>query len=115
MEHRGGKGLEDNTGDGAGILFQIPHRYFRQEAQKQGHLLPNNGEYGVAMIFLPQDPEKAEKARDIFETVCTENGVTLLFWGKVPVDPSNLGFLGKILYADDLSGIYPPSESDASR
>ncbi len=95
MEHRGGKGLEDNTGDGAGILFQIPHRYFRQEAQKQGHLLPNQGEYGVAMIFLPQDPEKAVKAREIFETVCSENGVTLLFWRKVPVDPSNLGYSAK--------------------
>ena len=59
LEHRGGKGLERNTGDGAGILFQIPHRFFRKEAQKYGHLLPDEGEYGVAMVFFPQDAEGA--------------------------------------------------------
>ena len=53
LEHRGGKGLEENTGDGAGILFQVPHRFFRKEAQKCGHLLPDEGDYGVAMQALP--------------------------------------------------------------
>ena len=95
MEHRGGKGLEENTGDGAGILFQIPHRFFRQEAQRQGQLLPDEGAYGVAMIFLPQDPDKAEKARFVFAAVCRENGLPVLFWRKVPVDPSSLGFTAK--------------------
>ena len=51
LEHRGGTGLEHNTGDGAGILFQVPHRFFRREAQRLGHLLPDEGDYGVAMIF----------------------------------------------------------------
>ena len=53
LEHRGGVGLEKNTGDGAGILFQVPHRFFRKEAQKCGHILPAEGDYGVAMLFLP--------------------------------------------------------------
>lgn len=55
LEHRGGVGLERNTGDGAGILLQIPHRFFRKEAQKCGSLLPDEGDYGVAMLFLPTD------------------------------------------------------------
>ena len=57
LEHRGGTGLERNTGDGAGVLFQIPHRFFRKEAQKEGQLLPGEGDYGVAMPFLPHDDE----------------------------------------------------------
>ena len=56
LEHRGGTGLERNTGDGAGVLFQIPHRFFRKEAQKEGQLLPDEGDYGVAMLFFPTTP-----------------------------------------------------------
>ena len=55
LEHRGGTGLERNTGDGAGVLLQVPHRFFRKEAQKEGQLLPDEGDYGVAMLFLPHD------------------------------------------------------------
>lgn len=52
LEHRGGTGLEKNTGDGAGILFQVPHHFFRKEAQKCGQILPAEGDYGVAMLFF---------------------------------------------------------------
>ncbi|NTU89905.1 MAG: glutamate synthase subunit alpha, partial [Actinobacteria bacterium] len=91
MEHRGGKGLEHNTGDGAGILFQIPHRFFRFEAQRWGHLLPQEGEYGVAMIFFPQRAEAVERAKRIFENVCEKRGIPFLFWREVPTDASELG------------------------
>ena len=91
LEHRGGKGLESNTGDGAGILFQIPHRFFRKEAQKCGHLLPDEGEYGVAMVFFPQDAEGAQVACRVFEEGCAEQGIPLLFWREVPIDPHDLG------------------------
>ena len=91
LEHRGGKGLERNTGDGAGILFQISHRFFRKEAQKYGHLLPDEGEYGVAMVFFPQDAEGAQVARRVFEEGCAEQGIPLLFWREVPIDPHDLG------------------------
>lgn len=60
LEHRGGKGLERNTGDGAGVLFQVPHRFFRKEAQKEGQLLPDEGDYGVAMLFFPHSDETGE-------------------------------------------------------
>ena len=67
LEHRGGVGLEKNTGDGAGILFQVPHRFFRKEAQKCGHILPAEGDYGVAMLFLPRDAEGVTCAVRVFE------------------------------------------------
>ena len=92
LEHRGGKGLEKNTGDGAGVLFQVPHRFFRKEAQKEGQLLPDEGDYGVAMLFLPHDdPAGVTAARQVFERGCAECGVPLMFWRAVPVDPHDLG------------------------
>ena len=91
LEHRGGKGLEHNTGDGAGILFQVPHHFFRKEAQKYGHLLPDEGDYGVAMLFFPQDECGVEVSKRIFEEGCAKAGLPLLFWREVPIDPHDLG------------------------
>ena len=91
LEHRGGVGLERNTGDGAGILLQIPHRFFRKEAQKCGSLLPDEGDYGVAMLFLPTDEHGIAEAMRIFEDGCIEEGIPLLFWREVPIDPHDLG------------------------
>ena len=95
LEHRGGTGLERNTGDGAGILFQVPHHFFRKEAQKWGQILPAEGDYGVAMLFFPQDAKGVEDARRVFEEGCAEAGVPLLFWREVPVDPHDLGDTAK--------------------
>ncbi len=92
LEHRGGKGLERNTGDGAGVLFQIPHRFFRKEAQKEGQLLPDEGDYGVAMLFFPHDDALGvADAKRVFEEGCAKCGVPLMFWREVPVDPHDLG------------------------
>lgn len=95
LEHRGGKGLEHNTGDGAGILFQVPHHFFRKEAQKCGHLLPDEGDYGVAMLFFPQTEERVGVAKRIFEEGCAQAGLPLLFWREVPTDPHDLGTTAK--------------------
>ena len=91
LEHRGGTGLEKNTGDGAGILFQVPHHFFRKVAQRCGHILPDEGDYGVAMLFFPQDEHGVTDARRVFEEGCAEAGVPVLFWREVPVDPHDLG------------------------
>ena len=91
LEHRGGTGLEKNTGDGAGILFQVPHHFFRKEAQKCGHILPDEGRYAVAMLFFPQDEQGVRDARRVFEDGCAACGVPVLFWREVPVDPHDLG------------------------
>ena len=91
LEHRGGVGLERNTGDGAGILFQVPHHFFRKEAQRCGSILPDEGDYGVAMLFFPQDALGVAVARRVFEEGCAEAGVPVLFWREVPVDAHDLG------------------------
>ena len=91
LEHRGGIGLEPNTGDGAGILIQVPHRFFRKEAQKYGCLLPDEGDYGVAMVFLPSDEQGCTAAMALFEEGCAREGLPLLFWRDVPTDPHDLG------------------------
>ena len=56
MDHRGACGCDPQTGDGAGILIQIPHEYFLDECRKIGVKLPSSGEYGVGMVFFPRDP-----------------------------------------------------------
>jgi glutamate synthase (ferredoxin) len=91
LEHRGGVGLEKNTGDGAGILLQIPHRFFRKEAQKNGAILADEGRYGVAMLFLPADDAAFDRARHLFERSLASCGIELLFWREVPTDPRDLG------------------------
>ena len=91
LEHRGGVGLEKNTGDGAGVLFQIPHRFFRKESQKYGHLLPSEGKYAVAMVFLPQDEQGVHDAMRVFEDGCAQCGIPLLFWRDVPHDTHGIG------------------------
>ena len=91
LEHRGGKGLESNTGDGAGILFQMPHRFFRKVSQRYGQILPAEGDYAVAMLFLPRDEGGVQAAKRVFEDGCLAEGLKLLFWRDVPVDAHDLG------------------------
>ena len=91
LEHRGGIGAERNTGDGAGMLLQLPHRFFQIEAQKYGVILPDPGEYAAGMLFLSSDPVLAEYGKAFFERIAREEGFTFLFWREVPHDPSELG------------------------
>ena len=67
MEHRGACGCETNTGDGAGILIQIPHKFFKKVAPDAGFNLPNFGDYGVGQIFFPSDKSLREASRLILE------------------------------------------------
>ena len=67
MEHRGACGCESNTGDGAGILIQIPHAFFFDECLKLGVHLPAFGRYGVGSVFFPKEVRLREESRDIFE------------------------------------------------
>jgi glutamate synthase (NADPH) large chain len=91
LEHRGAVGAEKNTGDGAGILFQIPHAFFAAEREKLGLRLPRPGHYATGMVFLPpNEAGRAECAR-IFEAVVREEGQEVLGWRDVPTDNSTLG------------------------
>ncbi len=87
LDHRAGKDSTDETGDGVGILTQIPHGYFSSVIDS----LPCRFDYGVGMFFLPQDEALARDEMAKFEDVCKDEGVPLLLWRDVPSDSSILG------------------------
>ena len=91
LEHRGGTGADGKTGDGSGILFQLPHRFFKEEAQKLGVILPKEGDYAVGMFFLPTDYVEQENCINIFEKLCEEENLKILAWRNVPINKSVLG------------------------
>ncbi len=91
MEHRGGTGFDIKSGDGAGILLQIPHELFMEECPKLGIKLPTFGEYGVAMIFFPKDDRKRSECKDIISRNLHKFDLPYLGYRKVPVDNSDLG------------------------
>jgi len=83
LEHRGTTGAEENTGDGAGILLQIPHEFFQSELDTD---LPPVREYAVGSIFLPTDEDQAAHLIDIFESELAERGLDVFEWRDVPTD-----------------------------
>jgi glutamate synthase (NADPH/NADH) large chain len=91
LQHRGACGCETNTGDGAGILIQIPDRFFRQESERLGIDLPPHRAYGAGLIFLPRDPERRGRIQDLFERIVIEEGQVVLGWRDVPTDNTTLG------------------------
>ncbi|HMD68337.1 MAG TPA: glutamate synthase large subunit, partial [Chitinivibrionales bacterium] len=93
LVHRGAIGGDRKTGDGAGMLTQVPHEFLAAECAKTGFALPSAGSYGVAMLFMPQPAKKRKEARNVVETVVKTEGGTLLGWRDVPVKPDCLGEL----------------------
>jgi glutamate synthase (ferredoxin) len=89
--HRGACGCEANTGDGAGILIQMPDRFLRKEAARLGITLPPAGEYGAGLIFLPREEAPQRRLQALFEQMVTEQGLRVLGWRDVPTDPSQIG------------------------
>jgi glutamate synthase (NADPH/NADH) large chain len=88
MEHRGATGAEADTGDGAGVLLQIPDRFLRGVVNFE---LPAVGSYVVGMAFLPSDVSVAAKSQSAIEAIAREEGLTVLGWRDVPTDPTTLG------------------------
>ncbi|HIF09257.1 MAG TPA: glutamate synthase subunit alpha, partial [Sneathiellales bacterium] len=91
LTHRGAVGADPMAGDGAGLLIQVPDDFFRAECAQQGIKLPVLDEYGVGVIFLPQDPDHRAKCEIITEQVVIDEGQQVLGWRDVPVDSSCLG------------------------
>ena len=91
MDHRGACGYEPNTGDGAGIMIQIPHELFYDECLQLGIALPAIEEYAVGMIFFPKDIKKREECRDIFTRAAQKMGMKVIRWRNVPVNPDGVG------------------------
>jgi len=91
LAHRGASGAEVNTGDGAGILSQVPHRFLTGAAAEAGITLPEAGGYAVGLVFLPTDADDATKARTVLEQIAAEEALHVLGWRVVPVETDDLG------------------------
>ena len=91
LSHRGGTGAEPDTGDGAGILTQLPDSFFRKVCPLEGMVLPAPGAYGVGMLFLATDDTRRAGIEREFEQIVADSGLTFLGWRTVPVNPSTLG------------------------
>ena len=88
LEHRGATGAVPDTGDGAGILVQVPDRFLRAVFQDQSIDLPPTGAYAVGMAFLPDYNIAAEKAQAAIDEILGDEGLAVVGWRDVPVDPS---------------------------
>jgi len=95
LAHRGGAGSEENTGDGAGILLQIPDRFFRQVCPLIDITLPAAGEYGVGMLFLPRQADAREACQKRIEDIIRSEGQSILGWRTLPVNESTLGSVAR--------------------
>lgn len=91
MEHRGGQGSEPNSGDGAGILLQIPHRFLAAETEKLGYILPEAGQYGVGMLFMAHDDALRSEQEAELTRIVEEEGQTVLGFRTVPTRDDMLG------------------------
>ena len=89
--HRGACGCEVNTGDGAGILIQMPDRFLRQETAKLGIALPPERGYGAGLVFLPRDAAVRDRVETMFEEIVIDEGLLVLGWRDVPTDDRELG------------------------
>ena len=95
LGHRGAAGADPETGDGAGILMQMPHEFFAKQAASLGIDLPDVGSYGVGTIFLPQDPDARTRCIRIVERTVRDEGCRLLGWRDVPTNPDAIGVLSR--------------------
>ena len=91
LDHRGACGCEVNTGDGAGVLLQLPHRFLQNVAERDGFTLPAPGEYGSGLIFLPRNASKRRKLEQRFEQIVQSEGQSILGWRTVPTHNKELG------------------------
>ncbi len=95
LVHRGASGCDPDTGDGAGLLFQMPHTLFATVAEESGFAFPGAGAYGVGMVFMPHRAEERSKCRRIIERAIGNEGQIPLAWRDVPRDSSALGWLAR--------------------
>jgi glutamate synthase (NADPH) large chain len=91
LSHRGACGCDPETGDGAGILIQIPHAFFQRECAQLGFHLPEPGSYGVGMVFLPVEPQQRLICEGIIERTTREEGLSVLGWRDTPVTGDAIG------------------------
>src|SRR4051794_5912541 len=93
LTHRGGVGADSRTGDGAGVLTQIPHAVLAADLARLGAGELQAGDYGVAMAFLPRDAALSASARTLAAAAFNERGLAVIGWREVPIDASVLGWI----------------------
>ena len=116
LDHRGASGAEVNTGDGAGLLIQMPHRFFVEACKSSRISLPEAGQYGCGLVFLPRNASVRRKIEERFEQLVQSEGLTMLGWRTVKTNNSMLGdtaksaepfmrqvFIGRAGVADDMA------------
>ena len=92
LEHRGAVGADPRAGDGAGILVQIPHKFFTRKAHELGIMLPHPGEYAIGVLFMPRDAEWRDMIRKTYEQQAAKEGLRIIGWRtSIPTDNSTLG------------------------
>jgi glutamate synthase domain-containing protein 2/glutamate synthase domain-containing protein 1/glutamate synthase domain-containing protein 3 len=91
LTHRGACGCDPETGDGAGVLIQIPHDFFTRVCRGLGFTLPDPGQYGIAMCFLPVEPQQRLICEGIIERVVRAEGLSVLGWRDTPVNVDAIG------------------------
>ncbi|MDN5353095.1 MAG: glutamate synthase large chain [Clostridiales bacterium] len=91
LSHRGASGADENTGDGAGVMVQIPHEFFMRECEVLGFDLPKKGDYGVGMIFAHKYDEFRREQMETFNKIVESEGQTVLGWREVPIDKTQAG------------------------
>lgn len=91
LDHRGAKGADEDTGDGAGIMLQIPHEYFSRECRVLGFELPAEGEYAVGMLYTHRSDSVQAKQMQSLSNIITEHGLQVLGYRQVPIDASHVG------------------------
>ena len=91
LHHRGASGADETTGDGAGILFQIPDEFFQIESEKSSIKLPQAGKYAAGMVFLPKDEKLRKQCEGILEKSIVHYGMKVLGWRDVPISNNCLG------------------------
>ncbi len=95
LDHRGASGAEINTGDGAGILIQMPHRFLQEACRAARFQLPEPGQYGCGLFYLPRNPSMRRRIEERFEQVVQSEGLTFIGWRTVKTDNSMLGDTAK--------------------
>ncbi len=95
LSHRGATGADPKTGDGAGVLIQIPHEFFAKVCPEAGIELPPVGSYGTGIVFLPTDSRERELCKDTLSEMVKKEGQEILGWRQVPVDDSDIGISAK--------------------
>jgi len=91
LTHRGACGCDPDTGDGAGVLIQIPHEFFARQTQRLGFTLPAPGEYGAGMVFFPVERTQRLQCEGVIEEIVREEGLTFLGWRDIRTDPNAIG------------------------